>query len=222
MTPEFMQQLRDTEGWSVQESEPVSKSQYMSLLGSLMFAAITCRPDLAFSVCMLSQWGQDPRQLPMTGLVRVLRYLIATKTARLQYRGTIRSTQPCLYMDVAGLEDLELAPLDEEQVAQALVAAQTPQQETSEPEITELESTEPEIYTDSDWGSDTDGLSRAGWAAKLAGGAISWYSKKLQLVALSSAEAEYKALGEGVKEAIWLRQLLGELQLPTGPVENLL
>jgi hypothetical protein len=54
-------------------------------------------------------------------------------------------------------------------------------------------------------------LSRAGWTAKLAGGAISWYSKKLQLTATSSAEAEYKALSEGAKEAMWLHNIMGEL-----------
>lgn len=54
---------------------------------------------------------------------------------------------------------------------------------------------------------------------KAAGGAISWYSKKLNLVALSSAEAEYKALGEGGKDASWRRQILGELQLSTSIVK---
>jgi len=47
------------------------------------------------------------------------------------------------------------------------------------------------------------------------GGAISWYSKKLTLVALSSTEAEYKAR-QGGKEAIWLKQIMGELHLTTG------
>jgi hypothetical protein len=74
------------------------------------------------------------------------------------------------------------------------------------------------VYTDSDWGSERDGLSRAAWTAKIAGGAVSWYSKKLQLTATSSAEAEYKALSEGAKEAMWLKNLLGELQISTGPI----
>ena len=70
---------------------------------------------------------------------------------------------------------------------------------------------QPCVYTDSDWGSEIDGLSRAGWTAKLAGGAISWYSKKLQLTATNSAEAEYKALTEGTKECMWLQNITGEL-----------
>lgn len=78
---------------------------------------------------------------------------------------------------------------------------------------------QPVVFTDSDWGSEDGGLSRAGWTAKLGGGAITFYSKKLASVALSSAEAEYKALSEGAKEAIWLRQLYEELHLAVHPIK---
>jgi len=53
---------------------------------------------------------------------------------------------------------------------------------------------------------------------KLAGGAISWSSKKLAGTATSSSVAEYKALSEGAKEASWLRQLVEELGEASGPI----
>lgn len=40
---------------------------------------------------------------------------------------------------------------------------------------------------------------------------ISWGSKRQDVVTLSSTEAEYYALSEGGKKAIWLRRLLIEL-----------
>ena len=43
------------------------------------------------------------------------------------------------------------------------------------------------------------------------GGAISWSSHKQELVALSTAEAEYVATMHAAKEAIWLRRLMNEL-----------
>ena len=61
------------------------------------------------------------------------------------------------------------------------------------------------MYTDSDWGSERDGLSRAAWTVKVAGGAVTWFSKKLPLVATSSTEAEYKALSEGGKDVMWYK-----------------
>jgi hypothetical protein len=40
---------------------------------------------------------------------------------------------------------------------------------------------------------------------------VSWSSKRQPVVSRSSAEAEYRAVANGVAEAAWLRQLLAEL-----------
>ncbi|KAJ3494811.1 hypothetical protein NLJ89_g10732 [Agrocybe chaxingu] len=45
------------------------------------------------------------------------------------------------------------------------------------------------------------------------GGAVSWSSKKQELVTLSTTEAEYVAATHAAKEAVWLRRLLSELFL---------
>jgi hypothetical protein len=67
-------------------------------------------------------------------------------------------------------------------------------------------------YSDSDWGNDpTDARSRTGQVLKLGGGPVSWQSRKQSIVALSSTEAEYIAMGETGREVIWLRSLLSEL-----------
>jgi hypothetical protein len=69
-------------------------------------------------------------------------------------------------------------------------------------------------YCDSDWGGDVDSRkSTSGYAFMLAGGCISWCSKKQATVALSSTEAEYIAATQAAKEAIWLRTFLKELHL---------
>jgi len=47
----------------------------------------------------------------------------------------------------------------------------------------------------------------------MGGAAISWRSKKQGCVALSTTEAEYMALTSTVQEAIWLRQLLADLNV---------
>jgi hypothetical protein len=69
-----------------------------------------------------------------------------------------------------------------------------------------------EAFVDADWaGSIDDRKSTTGFVIHLAGGPICWKSTKQTLVALSSAEAEYIALTEVVKELMWLRELLREL-----------
>jgi hypothetical protein len=43
---------------------------------------------------------------------------------------------------------------------------------------------------------------------------ISWSSKRQNVVSRSNAEAEYRAVANGVAEDCWLRQLLQELHAP--------
>ncbi|GBM68121.1 Retrovirus-related Pol polyprotein from transposon TNT 1-94 [Araneus ventricosus] len=67
-------------------------------------------------------------------------------------------------------------------------------------------------YTDTDWANSLDDRkSYTGFCFILSGSAISWESRKQCTVALSSTEAEYMALSDGTKEAIYLRKLLNEL-----------
>ena len=64
-------------------------------------------------------------------------------------------------------------------------------------------------YVDADWaGNAVDRRSYTGYAFSLGGAAISWEARKQRTVALSSTEAEYMALSDGAKEAIYLRRLL--------------
>ena len=45
----------------------------------------------------------------------------------------------------------------------------------------------------------------------MAGGPVSWLSKKQPVVALSTTEAEYVALSMATQEAVWLRRFLSGL-----------
>ncbi len=49
-----------------------------------------------------------------------------------------------------------------------------------------------------------------GYVFLIDGGAVSWSSKKQEIVLLSTTESEYIAATHGMKEALWLRNLLAE------------
>lgn len=67
-------------------------------------------------------------------------------------------------------------------------------------------------YSDADWAGDiNDRKSTSGYMFQIGGTAISWRSKKQSCVALSTAEAEYMALASAAQEAIWMQQLVGDL-----------
>ena len=46
---------------------------------------------------------------------------------------------------------------------------------------------------------------------KLAGGAVSWVSRKQKTVALSSTEAEYMCLSDTTRQIVWIKSLFKEL-----------
>ena len=71
---------------------------------------------------------------------------------------------------------------------------------------------EVEGYTDVDWvGSITNSKSTSGYFTFVGGNLVTWCSKKQNVVASSSAEAEYRAVSHGLCELLWLRILMGEL-----------
>jgi hypothetical protein len=78
------------------------------------------------------------------------------------------------------------------------------------------EASELEVYSDADWAEDTtDRKSNSGYIIRLNGGTIGWSCKKQNVVAQSSAESEFIALTEAVKEAVWVNRLTEHFQYKT-------
>jgi hypothetical protein len=69
-------------------------------------------------------------------------------------------------------------------------------------------------FSDSDWASDPNSrCSTTGYIFQINGGTIAWATQKQRTIALSSTEAEYMALAECSKHAIWSIQLLQNLKI---------
>uniref|UniRef100_A0A3Q7F038 GAG-pre-integrase domain-containing protein n=1 Tax=Solanum lycopersicum TaxID=4081 RepID=A0A3Q7F038_SOLLC len=67
-------------------------------------------------------------------------------------------------------------------------------------------------YTDADWAGDRDERkSTSGYFTLVGGNLVTWRSKKQKVVALSSAEAEFRGIVKGITEILWIRKLLNEL-----------
>ena len=69
-----------------------------------------------------------------------------------------------------------------------------------------------EAYSDSSFQSDPDdSKSISGYVFTLNRGVVSWKSSKQQTVADSTTEAEYIAVSEAAKEAVWMKKFISEL-----------
>lgn len=63
------------------------------------------------------------------------------------------------------------------------------------------------------------GQSTSGYCVFVGGNLVSWRSKKQSVVSKSTAEAEYRAMSQGLSEMLWVRNLLSELKvLRKGPL----
>jgi len=69
-------------------------------------------------------------------------------------------------------------------------------------------------YTDADGMSNEDRHAISGYVFLIDGGAVSWSSKRQELVTLSTTEAEYVAATHAAKEAVWLRAFISEVFQP--------
>ncbi|GKV12961.1 hypothetical protein SLEP1_g24043 [Rubroshorea leprosula] len=70
-------------------------------------------------------------------------------------------------------------------------------------------------FTNSDWaGLEEDMKSTSGQCFSIGSGVISWSSKKQDLVAKSTAEAEYIVTSLAADQAVWFRKLMNDLKQP--------
>ncbi|KAI3509130.1 hypothetical protein L1887_24156 [Cichorium endivia] len=142
--------------------ENFNPSIYRSLVGSLMYLTAT-RPDITFSVSMISRFMEVPKVDHWEAGKRILRFV----------KGTIN-------------HGITYTKCDK----QSLIG-----------------------FSDSDFGGNKDdSKSTSGYIFNIGSGAISWQSKKQNVVALSSAEAEYISLSLAGCQALWLRSILNDLK----------
>lgn len=83
---------------ATEDDERVDSNEYSSIIGSLMYAMIYTRPDIAYALGRLSQFMRDPAKHHMRALRRVMRYLRFTIDYRLCF-GPYGQTSLIVYSD---------------------------------------------------------------------------------------------------------------------------
>ena len=71
----------------VLDTPEVDVHDYQSRIGSVMYAMLGTRPDIAYAVGALSQYLSNPGKAHLAAVNRLLRYLNATKHYKIVYNG---------------------------------------------------------------------------------------------------------------------------------------
>ena len=167
--------LTDPSYQSLTFLDGTGRQLYQSMVGSLMYAAVTTRIDIAFMVNCLAKYMISPTTKHSAAAIRVFKYLAGTTDLGLLFN--------CKHSYGTGT-------------------------------ITGSGFTS---YCDADWAGDTiTRKSTTGYILMHNGTPLLWRSGRQPVVAGSSAESEYIAMSELVREHQWLCNLLGELFGTTG------
>jgi hypothetical protein len=98
---------KDMEPQTEQEKLEMKKVPYRSAVGSLMYAMVGTRPDIAAAVGVVSRHLENPGQAHWAAVKRILRYLKGTQKLGLQYGGNPTSGLLMGYSDADWAGDLE-------------------------------------------------------------------------------------------------------------------
>ena len=80
-------------------------TRYQSAVGSLMYAMLGTRPDLAFAVSVVSRYSSKPNDSHWQAVKRIFRYIKGTLDLQLTFRGPLTALTGYTDADWAGDQD---------------------------------------------------------------------------------------------------------------------
>jgi hypothetical protein len=182
-----------------QEIENLEKENgfgYRQAIGELIYALVTCRPDISYSVIKLSQYSTRPTKVHFDAVKDIYRYLWATRDDGIHYwRKEPRYDLPFHKHPEVKTDN-----------------------NYSEHEIHERRQEQHSVMfgaVDSDYAGDTKHRrSVTGIILRIAGGTVLYKTKFQDTHALSSTEAEFTAAVEAGKYILYIRSILDQIGLP--------
>jgi Reverse transcriptase (RNA-dependent DNA polymerase) len=87
------------------EADSKFRRNYQSAVGSLMYAMLGTRPDLAFAVSVISRFSSNPTNAHWSAVKRIFRYVASTLDMSLVFRGELQPLEGYTDSDWAGDQD---------------------------------------------------------------------------------------------------------------------
>ena len=165
---------------------------YRQAIGELLYAMVTCRPDISYSCIKMSQYSKDPAEEHYKAVREIFNYLAQTMDDGLYFW----RSKPNKYLPVGPVPRVHR---DDHPTAD---------------ENIDDESDQLRGDVDSDWAGDNKHRrSISGYTLTIAGAAVFYKSKFQECISLSSTEAEFQAACEAAKSILYVRSILQEIGL---------
>jgi len=159
---------------------------YRSIVGSCLWLSLCTRPDISYAISVLARHANAPGKVHADQLLRVVKYLYATKDLGLTYhRPRFAEEKGLIYAYQSAMHPSELSATDPSDLLH--------------------------VYCDADFAGNYDLKSTSGYFVSLHGAPIVWSSKLQSITAQSTAESEVIAAHSAVKEVAHARTLLEDL-----------
>lgn len=167
---------------------------YRSGIGELIYALVTCRPDLSYAVTRCSQYSACPHEIHYHGVKHLLKYAYNTKDDGIYFwRATPNMDLP---------------------------AVDPPSTKSNEHDLLmdgrpKHDATDLHAYVDADWaGCPQTRRSFTGTVLCLSGGPVAYKCKLEPTVALSSTEGEYMGAVQCGRMILFVRSVMWDLGIP--------
>ena len=172
------------------ELEKKYKFSYRQIIGELIYAMVTCRPDISYPLIKLSQYCTTPSKLHFEAAQQILDYLVATKDDGIYYWRQQPNLKLPYHQHQEPRDTNQIIPID-------------------------ANATSATTFVDSDWGGDRHHRkSTTGYTILIAGGAVLYKTKFQSTIALSSTEAEFVSACDAGRCSLFIRSLLNHIQIP--------
>ena len=191
---------------NIENSEPILINEFPTIekemgfsykqgIGELIYAMVTCRPDISYPIIKLSQYSTKPSRIHFEAVRSIYQYLKDTINEGIHYwRPQLRHDYPPLPKPIPLTDYTNYTPHGSK--------------------IT-LDPSKLSVQVDASYANDTGHRkSVTGIIARLAGGTILYKTKFQDTVALSSTEAEFIAACDAGKNSLYIRSILEDMKIP--------
>ncbi len=168
-------------------------TQYQKLIGILTYCTSTIRVDLSYPTNLLARKLKSPTLGNLKQAKKILNFAIASKFKGIDYKKEDTLNIKVIETEFMKERDADIIKLNDKIT------------------ITTI--------TDATWADSKDRTSNHGYITFVNNNMVSWKSQKISSITLSTAESELTAICYGTRHALYMRNLLNELNIAVNPLK---